>query len=53
MGSEVLVVGLGIGGCLLDLVALFAHPERNLNHQHAHWVLQKALPPEEGTDVGN
>lgn len=53
MGSEALVVGLGIGGCLRDLVALCAHLERNLNHQHTRLVLQKDLPPEEGSDVGN
>lgn len=32
MGSEASVVGLGIGGCLRDLVAFCAHLERNLNH---------------------
>lgn len=30
------IVGLGIRGCLLNLVALFAHLEHNLNHQYTH-----------------
>lgn len=30
------IVGLRIGGCLLNLVVLFAHLEHNLNHQYTH-----------------
>lgn len=52
MGSKALVVDLGIRGCLHDLVALFVHLERNLNHQHTGLVLPKDLPPQEGSDVG-
>lgn len=53
MGSKVYVAGLGIRGCLLDLVALFLHLESNPNHQWAHLVLQKDLPPEEGSGMGS
>lgn len=52
MASEVYVLGLGIRGCLLDLVALFVHLESNLNHQQACLVLQKDLPPEERSGMG-
>jgi len=53
MGGEALRVGPGIQRRLRDVVASSARLECELNHHAARVVLQKDLPPEGGSDVGN